>query len=75
MLDAIVEALARFVLWVFGTLILDIVTMVFYPIGWLMLKILTFGRYPPPCAPQRTKEIIALLPLVCGLVWITVALS
>src|SRR4051812_43862126 len=73
MLEIIVEAVGRFALWLFGTL--GIVTAVFYPVGWLMLKIVTFGRYPPPSVSQRTKEIIALLPFVFGLVWITVALS
>jgi hypothetical protein len=72
MLEAIAESIGRFLLWLFAVVLGE---KVFYPIGWMMLKLLTLGFYPPPCLSQRKRELVAIFPVVCALIWITVAYS
>ena len=72
MLETIAEAVARFFLWLFAVLYIE---RIFYPIGWLMLKIVTLGRYPPPSPSERTREFISLLPLVVALAGVTIWFS
>jgi hypothetical protein len=72
MLETIAEAIARFLLWLFAVLYIE---KIFYPIGWLMLKILTVGRYPPPSPSERTREFVALLPLFAAIVGVTIWFS
>lgn len=72
MLDALAELLLRSV----GGFLVDVVVYsVFYPIGWLMLTVVTLGRYPPPPPATHNREFVAGIPLVALLVGITIAFS
>jgi hypothetical protein len=72
MLEGIAEAVGRFFLWLFALLFID---KVFYPIGWVMVRVVTVGRYPPPSPSKRTREFIALLPLIVLIVGVTIWFS
>jgi hypothetical protein len=72
MIDALAEFIARFV---GGFLVEVIFYSVFYPLGWLMLKIVTFGRYPPPSPQQHNRDLVAGFPLVVIAVGVTLAYS
>lgn len=68
MLEALFEFLARFVVeFVFYT--------VLYGIGWLMLRSITLGRYPPPRPQKHNQEVVALFPVATFFVGLTLALS
>lgn len=55
-LDAIAEVVVRAVGW----LIVDVIlTGIFYWPGWLFLRILTLGRYPPSQATPHNREFVA----------------
>lgn len=67
-LDAIVEVAVRAV----AQLILDVVlTGIFYWPGWLILRILTFGRYPPPRSQPHNREAVALVAFAALLLAVT----
>ena len=56
-LDAIVEAI--------GNVIIDyVLPRVLYWPGWVILKIITFGRYPPPQSQPHNREYVAAFFLV-----------
>lgn len=68
MLDALFELLTRFVVeFVFYT--------VLYGIGWIMLKAITLGHYPPPRPGMHNQELVALLPVATLFVGLTLAFS
>jgi hypothetical protein len=56
-LDAIVEAI--------GNVIIDYVFhRVFYWSGWVVLKVITFGRYPPPQSQSHNRDFVAVFFLI-----------
>lgn len=64
-LDAIVEVVARAI----GEFIADVVLVgIFYWPGWLFLRILTFGRYPPPQSQPHNREFVGAFGLSAILV-------
>ena len=68
MLEALAELVARFVVeFLFYT--------VFYGIGWVMLKTVTLGRYPPSQPAKHNEELVALFPIATIFVGLTLALS
>jgi hypothetical protein len=70
MLEALLEFIAR---WA-GRFLLNVVFYsVLYPIGWLMLKVVTLGHYPPRYSHSR--EFVAIIPLVALAVGITFTFS
>lgn len=41
--------------------VLNLLTVgLFYLPGWLVLKVLTLGRYPPPRGEPHSEEVVAL---------------
>mgnify|MGYP003416370697 CR=1 len=51
-LDAIIEAV--------GNIIIEyVVNRVFYWPGWVILKLITFGRYPPPQSQPHNREYVS----------------
>lgn len=46
----------------------------FYWPGWLILRVLTFGRYPPPLQPHN-RYFVAGVPFVALLIAVTVYYS
>ena len=68
MLEFLIELVTRFVV--------DIVfETVFYGIGWIMLKTLTLGWYPPPEPRKHNKDLVALCPLAALFVGLVFAFS
>lgn len=70
-LDAVAEVVVRAVGW----LVVDVIlTKIFYWPGWLFLKAMTFGRYPPSGTTAHTREFVALfglaIILIAAFVWI-----
>lgn len=57
-LDAIVEAAGR----VIGGFLLEVVFIgIFYWPGWLILRLVTFGRYPPKRLQAHSRAFVAAL--------------
>lgn len=56
MLDGLFELLAKFVVEI-------VFYTVLYGIGWVMLKTITLGRYPPPRVVKHNQELVALFPV------------
>ncbi len=67
MLDALAELIVQFVAKFLFT--------VLYGIGWIMLKIITLGHYPPRLPEKHNEQLVALFPVATIFVAITVALS
>jgi hypothetical protein len=67
-LDAIVEVVARVV----GQFVVDVVLVgVFYWPGWIILRMVTFGRYPPSQAQPHNREFVAVVALAVLLAGVT----
>lgn len=59
-LDAIVEVVTRVV----GQLIIEVLLVgIFYWPGWVILRVLTFGRYPPLQSEPHNREFVAMVAL------------
>lgn len=56
-LDAIIEGALRIVAEV-------VFVRVFYWPGWLILRALTFGRYPPKTPHPHSEEFVAMIGLI-----------
>ena len=68
MLEALFEIIARFLVeFLFYT--------VLYGVGWVMLKAITFGSYPPPRPHKHNQELVALFPVATLFVGLTFAFS
>ena len=68
MLEALFEIVARFLVeFLFYT--------VLYGVGWIMLKAITLGSYPPPRPQKHSQELVALLPVATLFVGLTFAFS
>lgn len=48
---------------------------IFYWPGWLILRTVTVGRYPPPRGRERNEEFVACVALVVFIAAITVYFS
>lgn len=69
-LDAIFEVVVRFVV----NVVFEILFVgVFYWPGWLVLRIVTVGRYPPAGSVPHNKELVAVVGFAAFLVAITLA--
>lgn len=68
MLDALFEVVVRFVVEV-------VFYTVLYAIGWVMLKVITLGRYPPRRPEKHNEELVALFPVATFFMGITIAYS
>lgn len=72
MLDAVGELFLRTV----GAFLLEVLLLrIGYWPGWLILKILTFGAYPPPKSREHNQYYIGGVPYLALLVWLTVHFS
>jgi hypothetical protein len=69
MLDAVADFVLRFV----GHFIVETLFLgVFYRPGWLILRVITFGRYPPQQGEPHNREavaMVALAALIAGVVF------
>jgi len=68
MLDALLELAARFLVeFLFYTAL--------YGVGWIMLKAITLGRYPPSRPHKHNEELVALFPVATLFVGLTLVFS
>lgn len=68
MLDAVFEAIFEFILE-------KVLVGIFYWPGWLVLRIVTWGRYPPPSPEPHNETFVAVVGLATPLALLTFALS
>ena len=67
-LDTIAEIAFR----VIGQFVMEVLFVgVFYWPGWLILRVVTVGRYPPLQSQQHSRELVAMVAFVVFLVAIT----
>ncbi len=71
-MDAILEATLRFL---FNLFVEVVFRGVFYPFGWVVLKALTLGRYPPAAPATHNRDFVAAFALVPVLIGVTVYFS
>ena len=63
------DTIAEFVVRVVGSFIVEVVFVgIFYWPGWLLLRVITFGRYPPGKSQPHSKEFVAGVGLAAILV-------
>ncbi len=68
MLDTLFELIAKFLIEV-------VFYTVLYGVGWVMLKAITVGRYPPPPPQKHNEKLVALFPIATLFVGLTFAFS
>lgn len=60
-MDALLEGIGRFIAnFIFGT----ILELIFYWPGWLMLRLVTFGKYPPAQREKHNRAGVAWFGLI-----------
>jgi hypothetical protein len=72
MLGSVAEAVGRFFLEFIGD---SLAGEICYRMGWVMLKVLTLGRYPPLPPERHNRGLVAGLPIVVVLVGVTILFS
>ena len=72
MLDAVAEFLFRTV----GHFVLELVFYgLFYWPGWLILRVVTLGKYPPPQPQPHNRDFVSGIPLVVLVIGVTIYFS
>jgi len=67
------DALAEIAIRVVGQFIIEVLFIgIFYWPGWLILRVITVGCYPPQQSQPHSREFVAMVPFVALLVNITV---
>lgn len=70
------DALAEMAIRVAGQLVIEVLFVgIFYWPGWLILRVITVGRYPPQQSQPHSREFVAMVAFVVFLVGITVYFS
>lgn len=46
-----------------------------YGLGWSLLRLVTFGRYPPRSSVPHNREFVALVPIVTLFIALTLVYS
>jgi hypothetical protein len=67
-IDTFIEAAAR-------TLIGVILTEIFYWPGWLILRVVTLGRYPPSKAIKHNRDLVSIIGFAVVLIGVTIYYS
>lgn len=71
-LDTIAELAGRAVAHV----VMEVVLVgIFYWPGWLILRVVTFGRYPPPRSQPHNREFVAAIALAVFVAAVTIYFS
>ena len=67
-----VEAIAEFLFKTVGQFLLEVVFYsLFYWPGWLILRVLTLGKYPPVSSQPHNRYFVSGIPLVLLLIGVT----
>lgn len=70
------DALAEIAIRVAGQFIIEVLFVgIFYWPGWLILRLVTFGRYPPQQSQPHSREFVAMVAFVAFLIGIAVHFS
>lgn len=70
------NALAEIAIRVAGQFVIEVLFVgIFYWPGWLILRVLTIGRYPPQQAQTHSREFVAMVAFVVFLIGLTVHFS
>lgn len=68
----VLEAIAEFLFKTVGQFLLEVIFYgLFYWPGWLILRVLTFGKYPPNQSQPHNRYFVSGIPLVLLLVGVT----
>ena len=71
-----IDAIAEIVLRVVGNFIAEVLFVgIFYWPGWLVLRVVTLGGYPPIQAHPHNREFVAMVAVVVLLVGVIVYFS
>jgi len=66
--DAIAEIVVRAIAQFIGEVLF---VGIFYWPGWVILRVFTWGHYPPPQSQSHNREFVALMAIVALLVGVT----
>jgi len=67
------EAVAEFLFRVVGQFVFEVVFYgLFYWPGWLILRVLTLGRFPPPLSQTHNRYFVSGIPLIVLLAGVTI---
>lgn len=70
------DTLAEIAIRVAGQFVIEVLFIgIFYWPGWLILRVITVGRYPPQQSQPHSREFVAMVAFVVFLVCITVYFS
>lgn len=70
------DAIAEVVLRVVGNFIVEVLFVgIFYWPGWVILRVVTLGRYPPPQSRPHNREFVATVAVIVFLAGVTVYFS
>ncbi len=66
------DAVAAFLLRTVGDFVLEVLLIgVFYWPGWLILRVLTLGKYPPPRPRPHNQYFVSCISLILALAGLT----
>ncbi|ARU31586.1 hypothetical protein CAP31_07740 [Sulfuriferula sp. AH1] len=70
------DAIAEIVIRVIGQFVAEVLFVgIFYWPGWVILRVLTLGRYPPPQEHPHNREFVAIVAFAALLVGLTLYFS
>ena len=66
------DTIAEFVVRTVGQFMLEVIFVgIFYWPGWLILRVLTAGRYPPKQSERHSRKFVAMVALAALLAFVT----
>lgn len=72
----VLEAIVEFLFSVIAQLLMEVLLIcIGYWPGWLILKILTLGKYPPPGAEKHNEYFVGCIPYFLLLILLTIHYS
>lgn len=71
-LDAIAEVVVRAIAQFIGEVLF---VGVFYWPGWVILRVFTLGRYPPPQSSPHNREFVAMVAFAVFIAGVTLHIS
>jgi hypothetical protein len=70
------DALAEIAIRVAGQIVIEVLLVgIFYWPGWLILRVVTIGRYPPQQSQPHSREFVAMVAFAAFLIGIIVHFS
>lgn len=69
MIEALLEGLGVLLRWLAYQVLGTPIEKLFYWPGWLLLRLITWGRYPPPGTRAHNRFAVALFAITMGVVF------